>query len=163
MADPVVEQIAVKLETRVSQLTSSGYSAVFQASSVVRPLVRDLSETPADKQIVIEQSDTEIDEALSHPGNPPATAWVQTFDVYVNINPSESSTTALSTLVNLYASEIRKAVTDATNWHNWDGLAINTTFGAIEKSSPNGSFIAVKIPVVVTFRTDEDDPTVARA
>jgi hypothetical protein len=57
-----------------------------------------------------------------------------------------------------------KAATNADQWHTWGGLAFNTVIGDVEDyTSDDGSAAGVKVPFVISFRTDEDDPYAVRA
>lgn len=154
MATAVSEQIAVVVATRLGLIsTGNGYETT--ASSVERPTVKG-GFSPNDYQIVMTQGDITPDSELSHPGNPPATAWVMPIIIAGILRPSESDTTASDTLKNEFAADVIKSVGNATPWHTFGGLAINAAFGVVEDyQAPDGSGSGFKITLLVTFRTDE--------
>jgi hypothetical protein len=80
------------------------------------------------------------------------------------VKPSDSSTVAIDTFRNRMGADIVKAATNATNWHQWDGLAINTVHGPIEEyTEETGGLAGVMVKFTITFRVDEDDPYQVRA
>lgn len=162
MATSIAEQIAVVVATRLGLIkTSNGYENT--TSGVKRPS-RIHDDSPKDYQIVLTQGDIEPDPELSHPGNPPATAWKLPFTIAGIIRQSDTDLTASDTLKNQFWGDIVKALTDATAWHNWGGLAINSTIGPVEDAQQgDGSANGFQLTLNVVFRTDENDPFTARA
>ena len=155
MTTPVVELIAEELEARL--LLTTG------VAEVVRPKVREAI-SPQDKQIVITQDDPEIDEELSQPGNPPATAWQQVFRIKCFVAPSETSSDAVDTRINQFTSDAVGAAgrsRDSSPWHTLGGYAINAQFGPREDIEET-DLLGAMVPLTITYRTDETDLTVSR-
>ena len=162
MAFPVVEQIADVIVTRLVALQND-INAEVAVSEVVRP-TRFANYTPKDNQIVITQGDNERVPELDHPGNPPATARRQRFNIRLHVMPSEKDTTAVDEHVNLFAAEVMQAITTPqATWHNFGALAIDAEFDSHEPIDSDGSFDGVNIPLLVTYRTSENDPYTVRS
>lgn len=152
MPTPVLEQIASTLATRLATTAN--------VVEVVRPKRRE-PYTPQHLQIVIEQADPERDLELSLPGNPPATAWRQRFDIQCHVIASENDITAVDQLINTFAADAVKAITNATAWHTFGGYAINSQFDSQEQIDDE-TVQGINIPLVVTYRTNENDPYTVR-
>lgn len=163
MATPINEQIAVKLKTRLG-LISSDNSYETTISEVVRPTQRG-NFHPQDWQLFVTQEGEEPNAEMSHPGNPPAQAWDLVFSVIGMIRQGKDETTANDTHKNQFKADVIKAVTvPQASWHNWDGLAINTTFGSVEPyRADDGSGSGFQMAVNVLYRVSENDPYEVRA
>lgn len=159
MADPVVETIAQIVKQRLDALKSAGFEIL--ASDVIRP-IRETEYSPQDSLIVLVQGDEEINDELSCPGNPPAIARDQTFEIHCYIMLSEDSTVILNKRANDFHADVIKAITAVNNWHNFNGNAINARFGPCQSLDRDGGPDGLNIPLVVTYRTDENDPYTAR-
>jgi hypothetical protein len=80
------------------------------------------------------------------------------------VKPSDAETIAVDTFRNRMGADIVKAATDATLWHQWGGLALNTVHGPIEDyMDETGGFAGVMVRFTITFRVDENDPYQVRA
>lgn len=158
---PVGERIREKVFTRLQKL-EAGYDQNAPVSSVVRPTSATGDVSPEPWQIVMLDGDTN-DERL-FPGNPPKQETQQTIDIHVNVTASEKDPAPLTKLYAFAKTAVRRVITldDTTNWYSWDGLAVNTMWGAIEPSSLNG-VPTINIPIIVWFRTDEGNPYNSRA
>ena len=159
MSTPVVEQIAVKVKTRLEAITTSGgYQTT--VSSVVRPTRIDETQIQ-DYQIYVTQETPTKNESLSCSGNPQKIAWDQPFRLRSGLRPSESSTTALDTLRNTFNADTQKALAQAESghWSQWDGLALESNLGSAEWFiDDDGSQGGLTVMLVVTYRTPEDNP-----
>lgn len=158
---PVSELIARELLTRLIKL-EDGYSAYSDVVQVVRP-TRMGGFTPQHLQIVLTQSSPEIDEELSRPGNPPATAFRMLFNIRCHVMPSEDDPDAVDEFCNTIAADVVRAVCDETDWHTMGGNAINSEWQTHENIDGDGSLDGVNVPLLVTFRTDENNPFQMRA
>lgn len=161
MSTPVVEQIAVVLFSRLEKLTKT-YDVTTDLAAAVRP-TREGGFTPRDKQIVLSEGDDDIDEALSHPGNPPATARVQTFNIKLHAMPSEKDPTAIGKFLSVMKADVVQAVCSPANWEKFGNLAINARWGNTQQLELNGGMAGVNMPMLVTYRTDEGNPYKVRA
>ena len=160
MAVPVAQRISDRVFNRLQRLTVSGFNV--DVSEVLR-LPRNSDDFTIKHNQIVLTEELDISEELSHPGNPPATAWVLTFHVRCFVMPSEKDPTGLDELLHYFAADVRKVLTtDDQPWHTWGGLAINSTFQTPERISPSGGAGGVVVPMLVTFRTDEDDPYTVR-
>jgi hypothetical protein len=157
MTLPIAEQIAVKVRTRLLEISTANSYAV-TASQVIRP--KRIEEfRPRDYTLVINQPTLTRNTELSCPGNPPATAWDMKFLIYGINRQSETSTTSMATLGNVFWADTVKALTDAVAWHNWDGLAINSDISEVnEIENPEGTDTGFELTLTVTFRVDETNP-----
>lgn len=161
MASPICERIAVKVKVRLGLIDEDdGYETT--VSQVVRP-TRLGGFTPKDYQLIVTQGNMIYNREQSRHGNPPAIAWVIPFIIAGVIKQNESDTTAVAALKNTFAADVIKAVTSVADWHNWDQLAIDTTFGNVDDYTGSDGQAGFKIGMNVLFRVDEDDPYTARA
>ena len=159
MADTVLEQITQEVYDRLDALTTAGLGE-FTYSEVVRPTVRGGDFSPHHLQIVLTCGNLERQEDLDCPGNPPASAYRQTFNIRCRISPSESATESADYFSNIIHGDVVKALTNAGNqWYTFGGLAFDANFGTPEAvQDPDGSFDGIAILLDVTFRTDENNP-----
>ena len=162
MATSVAEQIAVIVKTRLGLIsTTSGYETT--TSGVKRP-TQIATFRPEDYQIILTQGDITPNDEYSRPGNPPAQAWDMPFVIAAILRPSDESTTASDTLKNQFWADCVKALTNATPWHTFGGLAFNSKIGPVENyQSDDGSGSGFKLELMVQFRVDETNPYTARA
>jgi len=159
---PIIERIAVTLFERLRLLTA-GASDFIKVREVIRPTrIEDFR--PQHLQIVLKQSDVEDVPELSFPGNPPAKAKRQRFDVHCHLLPSEKDPTPIDEYATVFEAEVIKAVTegDADYWHTFGGLAIDAQVGPKEPIAADGGVDGFTLPVFVTYRTSEQDPYTAR-
>jgi len=157
----VVETIAGIIEDRLeAMIGDSTYST--DISEVRRP-TRFASFTPIHKQIVLVQAATERVPILDRPGNPPAIAYRQPFAIHCHIIQSERDTDSIDTLLNAFHADVVKAIcSPASTWHNMGGNAIDSEFGTVNYVQADGGVDGVQIPLLVTYRVSEDDPTELR-
>lgn len=153
----ILENIAVELERRL-RLMVGNTDFNTNVYEVVRP-TRLECYTPIHKQIVLTQGEEEIDEELSCPGNPPAIARRQKFNIRCHLMTDERATDAIDSDINAFASDVILAVTDDYNtWHTFDGNAIDAAWGTREMVNADGGIDGVNMPLYVTYRTNENDP-----
>jgi hypothetical protein len=157
----VIESIAIELTSRLeAMIGNSAYET--DVLEVIRP--RRLNDfTPADGQIVVTQGSSEVSEESSHGGNPPAIARNQTFNIRCHVINDERDDTTIDEITNTFAADVIKAVTTGTNWHNFDGNAINATIESFELISGDGGLDGINVPITILYRTDEDNPYNVRA
>lgn len=155
MAVPISEQILAKIQTRLGLIDEAdGYETT--TSDVVRP-TRIATHSPDDYQLVVTVDKLTPNRDLSYPGNPPAQAWDMEVGVVAENRPSEGDTDSIDSLRNVFMADVIKAVTSVANWYQWDSLAFNTTYGEITPvETDTGS--GFRLPILVQFRTDEDNP-----
>jgi hypothetical protein len=152
MTEPVVEQIMANVRTRMAAAFDNAYRSTRVATW-----------QPKDLVVHVHQGSLTQNVELSCPGNPPATAYDLEAIVAGIVKPSDAETTPIDTFRNRMGADIVKAATDATNWHQWGGLAINTTHGPIEDYiDETGGCAGVMVRFTITFRVDEDDPYTVR-
>lgn len=159
----VSEQIADELFTRLELLTTEAW-VESDVSEVIRPKRLD-AYTPKNLQVVMTQASPEINDELSRPGNPPATAYDMVFNIRCHVMPSELDPEAVDKYTNTLAADVVRAATSngAANWHQMGGLAINAVWLTHRNIFATGSFDGVNVPLRVTFRTDETNPFNVRA
>lgn len=158
---PISTLIANELFERLTALVTSGAGAYFFCD-VVRP-TKLATYTPQHGKIVLTRGDQSRVPELDCPGNPPAIAWQQTFDIRVHIAPSERDETPVELFEDLAQAEIIKAVRNSDTWHTFDGNAINAEFEAMVTVTSDGGYSGVSIPVNVVYRVAENDPYTVRA
>lgn len=153
MTEPVVEQIMANVRTRMA----AAFDDVYRSTRIG-------TWQPKDLVLHVHQGTLTPNPELSCPGNPPAQAYDLEAIVAGIVKPSDSETTAVDTFKNRLGADIIAAATDATNWHQWGNLAINTTIGTVEEYvEETGGLQGVMVRFVITFRVDENDPYTVRA
>lgn len=150
----VDEAIAQEVESRLSDLDNV---------EVVRIRRDPETWTPEDRQVVIVKKSPERQELLDYPGNPPAIAYLVRINLRLHVFQSERDSEVKDDQISVFVGEIMAGVTNADLWYQWDGLAINTTFGSIEYIGNDGGFDCAVVPLNVTYRFSEDDPFEVRA
>jgi hypothetical protein len=151
---PVTERIAEVIADRIETLTIYG-TELTHVWEVVRAGQKF---TPRHLQVVMAIDSTSEVESLSYPGNPPATCWETTYQLYLHVKPDETSLLSIDTVINQFSADVRKVlcVPQAT-WHNFDGLSIDANFGPQQKINGNG-IDGLVIPLEIRYRTDENNP-----
>ena len=157
---PVVTRIGSELFDRLQKL-AAGYSPFTALYEVVRP-TRNADYTPRHLQIVLTKADPEEVTELGCPGNPPAIAWRQRFDIRCHVLPSEKDSTPIDTYCEVMAADVVRVVCDATRWHTFAELAINAEWLPTEMIVSD-AIAGVVVPIAITFRTDEGNPFNVRA
>lgn len=153
MTEPVVEQIMSNVRSRMA----TAFDNVYRSTRIA-------TWQPKDLVLSVTQGTLTPNPEMSYPGNPPVQAWDLEAIVSGIVKPSDSDTTAIDTLRNRMGASIIAAATDATLWHQWGGLAINTTFGDVEQyADDTGGFDGATVKFLITFRVSEYDPYTARA
>jgi hypothetical protein len=158
---PVVTRIEVELFDRLQKL-AAGWSDYTYVSEVIRPK-RLSGYTPKDRQVVLTRESEERVPELDCPGNPPAEAKRVTFAIRCHSLPSEKDTTPVEELNDVITSDVKRVVGDASQWHTFGGLAINSEWLDPIYISGDGSFDGVAVMLAVTFKTDENNPYNVRA
>lgn len=153
MADPVVEQIMAVVKTRMAAAFDNAYRST-----------RTATWQPKDLVVHVHQGSLTPNPEVSCPGNPPAQGYDLEAIVAGITKPSDTELTAIDTFKNRMGADIIVAATNATAWHQWGGLAINTTIGPVEEyTEETGGFAGVMVRFTITFRTNENDPYTVRA
>lgn len=162
LTQTVIEKISDVLVTRLTTLTVAATEQT-TVSEVVES-TRLGTFTPKDLQIVVQQSNPEIVPELMCPGNPPAEAWSQTFNLYLHMMPSESDTESIDTKRNRFAADVRKVICNpSATWHNFGGYSIDANFGTLENIESGEGCGGIMMPLTVIYRTDENNPYTVRA
>lgn len=152
MTEPIVEQIMANVRSRMAVVFTNAYRST-----------RIGTWQPKDLVVHVHQGTITPNEELSCPGNPPAQAYDLEAIVAGIVKPSDASTVAIDTFKNRMAADIIKAATDASLWHQWGSLAINTTIGTVEDyTEETGGLAGVMVRFFITYRTDENDPYTVR-
>ncbi len=156
MSVTVIESIALELTSRLeAMIGDSTYDT--SVREVIRP--RRLNDyTPADGQIVVTQGSSEVVDESSYPGNPPAIARRQTFNIRCHVINDERSKTTIDEITNTFAADVVKAVATGTNWWSFNSKAIDATFDSFELVSGDGGLDGVNVPISILYRTDENNP-----
>jgi hypothetical protein len=157
----VVETIALALKSRLDAMIGSGsYSTVI--SEVQRPK-RFADFTPRHNQIVLTQGPLDRVGELDRPGNPPANAYRQTFNIHCHVMQDERGQEAIDEMLNAFHADVVKAIASGSStWHTFGGYAIDAVFGSVQFIAADGGIDGFTVPLQITFRVSEDDPTELR-
>ena len=157
----VLELIAVELERRLKTL-AVGSTYDTKLSEVIRPK-RLETFTPKHLQVILTQGPSERIDELSYPGNPPAIAYRQTFNIRCHVMPSERSCEAVDKIINQMRADIISVVcTPQADWYQFDGQSIDAAFESEEPILSEG-IDGINLPIAIVYRTDENDPYTRRA
>ena len=152
MSEPVVERIMQAVRSRVAAVRTAHRSTNIATWQV------------KDNVLHVHQGDIVENPEMDCPGNPPAKGWTVIAAIAAILKPSDTDTTPIDTYKNRAWAAIVQAVTDADLWHQWDGLAVNSTIGPIEDyTADDGSGSGVFVRISIHFRTDENSPYNVRA
>jgi hypothetical protein len=157
MSLTVVETIAVALYDRLEAMVGSDDYQT-EVASVIRPARNGGDFNIEHLQIVIRQGLDEIVDELSYPGNPPAIAHRQTFNLRCHVLLSERDTDSVESTVNTFQADVIKCLTTGTTWYQFGGYAVDTNIGAVEPINEDGGIDGFNLPVYVTYRVDENNP-----
>ena len=162
MPRPVAEEIARVVFSRLQKLVAGGGTNT-RASAVTRTTKNRDDWSPQHNEIVLTHTKPQPDAQHSHHGNPPVQGWSITFHIWCHVMPSELDPTPTDELLNGFDADVRLVITDpVATWHNFDNLAINAYWDTPEPSESATAIEALKIPLTVKFRTDENDLYTAR-
>jgi len=153
---PVLTRITEELFDRLNRL-AAGYSDFTYVYEVVRP-TRLAQYTPRHLQIIVVKGERERMPDHDCPGNPPAIAYRQRFDIRCHVLPSEKDTTPIDRYCEVFESDVVKTVCDASQWHTFGGNAINAEFDVADAIVSDGGIGGVNLPLLVTYRHDEGNP-----
>jgi hypothetical protein len=152
VSEPVVERIMQAVRSRVAATRTA-----YRSANVAKW-------QPKDNVLHVHQGDIVENPEMNCPGNPPAKGWTVVAAVAAILKPSDTDTTPIDTYKNRAWAVIVQAVTDADLWHQWNGLAVNSTIGPIEDyTAEDGSGSGVFVRISIHFRTDENNPYNVRA
>jgi len=157
----VLDEIAAKLVERLETLLVPGTEQT-TVSSVVEP--KRLGDyTPEHLQIVVKQANPERVPELDCPGNPPADAWRQQFNLYLHVRPSETDTEPVDAIINRFCADVKKVVCTPSTWYNFGGFAIYAEWLTVESIDSGEVTDGVNMPLAVTYRVAENDPYTVRS
>ena len=109
-----------------------------------------------DKVVVLTHSDIETDEENSCAGNPPRTAWIIPIRVSAIIVPDDDDNESIETRMDDFIVACSFALTNADDWHQFGGNAINATLGPSAYFNPaDDSARGVYFICRVTYRVEE--------
>lgn len=156
MADPILEQIAIELESRLDLVTTDqGYN--YSRARVIRR--RREGYSPEHLLIVMDQGDAAIDEENSVEGNPYRLAWVQAFNIALFVKPTDDDTEPIDAIINRFRADVEKAVAAKATWHTMGGLALVSNWGdASMLDVDDGSYEGIVLTLNITYRVSETNP-----
>ncbi len=159
---PVLERITQVLLSRL-ELLLTGIKPSTPIQEVLR-LPRHADFTPQHLQLILTVDTVEEDEDLSHPGNPPAIAFVVTYNIHCHLLPSEHDSTPIDEYIAVAAADVAESITDpGVDWFNFGGLSIDAQINAYERFDVTGEMDGFTLPVEVTYRVSENSHYEVRA
>jgi len=161
MTLPVIDRIASEIQKRLNPVSPDRINSFGQVT-----IVRSGRVVPDGASAVIQQQPTRPLPELDYPGNPPGVAFECTFNINCFIENKTNETEFASQCNQVYADVVRLVTNPTVNpgqWHNFGGLAINSSFGqARDLVNEIGVHGGVIVPLIVQFRVSENDHTQVR-
>jgi len=163
---PVVERIAQLLYARLELLLYGSFNT--RASAIVRAAEHFRATKPGeltgafrlqDRLVLLSHSDADV-------GNAEAASLgmlenMQRFEAACFVMPSGNDKTPTDTIVNVFAADVKKAITAAESssydWAQMNGLAMNSRLQPVVKFD-SADWWGCIVPLVVEYRTDETNP-----
>lgn len=158
---PIPELIALKLVERLEAITVfNGYA--FDVAEVTRPNRFGTNTNYRHLGIIVEQLNATRNTLIDIPGNPPAIGWNQEFAIRcLTRDRQEEDGHAINE--NEMAANTLKAITSVDNWWTMNGNAIDMQIGDLQPfESPIGELNGLTIPLVVSYRVNENNPFAVR-
>ena len=169
MPEPIVEQIAAAVETRLLTVTiANGYQV--DIAGVLRPTQLGLdSIAPRPLLAMMLQIDPYLDDSKNHPKGlgpdigPPLIHWVQPWAIALFVQTSERATPPLpaDTLINRFRASVEKALMVDPGWGATPttALAYRTDLvPPIYFPETEGGFVGCSVILEAGYRTLETDP-----
>jgi hypothetical protein len=155
MANSVFSDI---LEEIVQRIRDGGYIA-----EAVSPDLLD-QYSPKDNQVIVTATGFTDNPLLSCQGNPPAQAFDASVSLICILRQSKvKDTKFMEERLSDFSGSVISALTAGASWWQLGGNAIDTRIQGIDKSvEGDGSYANHTISVLVTYRTDENDPFTRR-
>jgi hypothetical protein len=70
---------------------------------------------------------------------------------------------AIDEMLNAFHADVVKAIASGSStWHTFGGNAIDAVFGSVQFIAADGGIDGLTVPLQITFRVSEDDPTELR-
>lgn len=150
----IIEQICQAVQSRLEQVTTAnGYSCNF----IVKRPTRLGIQSPKDGTCAIVWSGRfERDERIN--GGHRAVGWQTEIHLVLYVIPSDKSTEAIDAIVSERIDDCIAALTDATAWGTWGGLAVESDItGAEGFPEEAGDYDGAVVNMQVQFITPENN------
>lgn len=150
MSTPVIEAIAVNIETAVNAITvANGFN---QDLSAIRPKRVDFIDVaPKDLTVLIKQADEEQAKAQAVTTQ----EWEQPFVIMAIVLDSDDAATSIDTRINQVRADIqKKLMADPTR----GGNAIDTIILPSAEFDDGEGFTGIAVRIAVKYRTQITDP-----
>lgn len=150
MSTPVIESIAIDIETAINAVTeANGFN---QDLTAIRPARNDFKDvTPEDRKVLIWQGDEERpdDHAID------TQEWMQPFVLEAVVLDDDNASDSIDTRINQVRADIQKKLCeDVTR----GGNAIDTILMPCGKFDDGEGFTGIAVNIIVHYRTNDDDP-----
>lgn len=158
--DPVINRILDEIKARILPVTPD-----FSKSGGQIEIVQPGQATSPNLAAVIQNKTNTRVPRLDRPGNPPAIAYDALVEIDCYVTQTGRDDREYNHACNRAISAVIKAVTQdgAALWYSFDALAHKANWGSPRSLiSENGSKEGITLPLVVSYRVSESDPTVAR-
>lgn len=164
MANPIVEELALAIVSKVKSITiANGYGVT--VVDCVRPRRGDdlAGQNPATGLTAIYQGERRLDEEHHREGNPPAIGWRQNWEILCFVIPADNASSAIDAAINLWAAELESALMEDPQWPALTTgnpkLAINTSIESIAPlEAVDGATCGFMLAFTTIIRTAEADP-----
>lgn len=160
---PLVERIALAIAAKLATINRSVLDPTTSlpvynndVSQVVRPRRSGGGYTPQDRGICLLQGDADVVDTLT--GNPPILVVEQTFSLDLVVSVSEADEDPVDTVVNLFATDINRAMMADTQWTvEGTALANLTRLAGVSYPAPASGLEGITLIYVVQFQVTETD------
>lgn len=153
----VIGDILEVVAERVESVTEDN-DYTYSINSVTRPTKPGAESLGHLDAVVKVSGDPVVNEALSSPGNPPRLAFDVTVLVAVVLIPDDNDATSFDEIAFQLGTEIQTAIMSPTDWHQFDGNAINAKMGALAAYRPGDDTPhGIGFEVTITYRVSENN------
>lgn len=157
MANPIIEQIMVKIAAALALITvGNGYA--IDVSNVYRPTRIDGygRTSPEDYSIDLVYGDPVRVLGIDAFGTSEIVGWDQPFDMFLNLKPTDANDTPIEQLVEIFSSEVTKKVMATPQW---DNLAMDSFLGdQVWFINVDDGVVGKQITIIVRYRVVKSDP-----
>jgi hypothetical protein len=146
------------VDERIAQVAQQRLESIDIITGVIRESRKVNNWTPEDRQILLIKDPPQRATEFDTIGNPPGIAYTMNLHVRCHVLQSQVADEPVEELLSIIVADAVRAITNAADWHKFDGHCLDATIGNFERSSFDGAFDVATLIVTVVYRIKETDP-----